>query len=128
MCARHTRPQLIAQLAAAIGAPFVLHRPEELMLYEYDASAMDMAEPDVVVVPASTAETAAALRIAAQAGWPVVPRGAGTGLSGGSVPEQGGVVVSLARMDRVLEIDTESRAARVQAGVVNLELSEYAAP
>lgn len=123
-----SRPQLIAQLAAAIGSTFVLHRPEELMLYEYDASAMDMAEPDVVVVPANTAEVAATLKIAAQAGWPVVPRGAGTGLSGGSVAEQGGVVVSLARMDKVLRIDPVSRTALVQAGVVNVELSEYTAP
>ncbi len=80
-----SREQIIAQLRAAIGAPYVLARPEELMLYEYDASALDMAVPDVVVVDTSTAEVAAAVRIGAAAGWPVVARGAGTGLSGGSV-------------------------------------------
>lgn len=128
MNTRHTRSELIAQLTAAIGPQHTLHRAEELMLYEYDASALDMAEPDVVVVPANTAEVAAVVRIAAAAGWPVIARGAGTGLSGGSVAAAGGLVVSLARLDRVLMIDAVSRSARVQAGVVNVELSEYAAP
>src|SRR5262245_15047895 len=97
------------------------------MLYEYDASALDMAEPDVVVVPASTEEVAAAVRIGAAAGWPVVARGAGTGLSGGSVPALGGLVVSLARLDRILRIDPINRVAVVQPGVVNLELTYAAA-
>jgi glycolate dehydrogenase FAD-linked subunit len=122
------RAQLIAQLQEAVGAEAVLHRPEELMLYEYDASALDLAVPDVVVVPSSTAEVAAAVRVGAAAGWPLVARGAGTGLSGGSVAAAGGLVVSLARLDRILRIDPVSRVAVVQPGVVNLELSTAAAP
>src|SRR5262245_46188492 len=98
------------------------------MLYEYDASALDMAVPDVVVVPADTAEVAAAVRIGAAAGWPIVARGAGTGLSGGSVPAAGGLVISLARLDRILSIDPASRVAVVQPGVVNVQLSAAAAP
>ena len=98
------------------------------MLYEYDASALDMALPDVVVVPVNTTEVAAAVRIGAAAGWPVVARGAGTGLSGGSVPAAGGLVVSLARLDRILRIDPTNRLAVVQPGVVNVELSAAAAP
>jgi glycolate oxidase len=97
------------------------------MLYEYDASALDMDLPDVVVVPASTAEVAAAVRIGAAAGWPIVARGAGTGLSGGSVPAAGGLVISVARLNRILRIDPESRSAVIQPGVVNVDLSAAAA-
>jgi glycolate oxidase len=125
---RLPRGELIARLQAALDPAAVLHRPEELMLYEYDASALDMAEPDVVVVPVSTAQVAAVVRIGAEAGWPIVARGAGTGLSGGSVPALGGLVVSLARLDRILRIDPVNRVAVVQPGVVNLELSYAAAP
>jgi glycolate oxidase len=125
---RLPRAELIRQLEAALGAGTVLHRPEELMLYEYDGSALDLATPDVVVVPATTDEVAAAVRIGAAAGWPVVPRGAGTGLSGGSVAAAGGLVVALTRFSRVLRIDPENRLAVVGAGVVNTDLSELAAP
>jgi glycolate oxidase len=117
------RETLIAALQSAIGPRYVLHRPEELMLYEYDGSALDQAMPDAVVVPGSTAEVAAALAVAAAMGVPVVARGAGTGLAGGSVPQQGGVVVSMARLDRVLAVDLASRTAVVQPGVVNSDLS-----
>lgn len=122
------REQLIAQLQAAIGTRYVLHRHEELMLYEYDASALDLAAPEIVVVPASTAEVVRVVDIAVAAGWPVVARGAGTGLSGGSVPAAGGVVVSLARLNQVLKIDPVARRAVVQPGVVNVDLSAAAAP
>jgi glycolate oxidase len=121
-----SRDALIAQLQAALGAAAVLHRPEELMLYEYDASALDIAVPDVVVVPDATAQVAAAVRIGAAAGWPLVARGAGTGLSGGSVPAAGGLVISLARLDQILRIDPQDRLAVVQPGVVNVELSAAA--
>src|SRR6266511_1870998 len=99
---RLSRAALIARLQSALDPATVLHRHEELMLYEYDASALDMAEPDVVVVPSSTEEVAAAVRVGAAAGWPIVARGAGTGLSGGSVAALGGLVVSLARLDQIL--------------------------
>jgi glycolate oxidase len=119
---------LIARLQAAIGPGAVLHRREELMLYEYDGSAIDMAEPDIVIVPASTEDVAAAVRIAAAGGWPIVARGAGTGLSGGSVPAMGGLVVSLARLDRIRRIDPDNRQAVVQPGGVYGELSAATEP
>jgi len=122
------RDELIAALRAAIDRRYVLSRPEELMLYEYDGSALDQATPEVVVVPGSTAEVAACVAVAARLGVPVVARGAGTGLAGGSVPEQGGLVVSLARLDKVLSIDPAARTAVVQPGVVNTDLSAAAAP
>ena len=120
--------QLVTDLSVAIGARYVLWRPEELMMYEYDGSALDLARPDVVVVPHSTAEVAACVRIAAAAGMPIVARGGGTGLSGGSVPAAGGVVISTGRMARVLAVDEVSRTARVQPGLINTDLSEHTAP
>lgn len=125
---RVERDTLIAQLQSVLGSDSVLHRREELMLYEYDASALDMAEPDIVVAPVDTDEVAAAVRIGAAAGWPIVARGAGTGLSGGSVAAAGGLVISLARLDKILRIDPVGRIAVVQPGVVNLDLSTAAAP
>jgi glycolate oxidase len=121
---RASRENLVHQLRAVLPPEAVLSRPEELMLYEYDGSALDMAAPDVVVAPVNDAEVAAAVRIAAEAGWPVVARGAGTGLSGGSVPAEGGLVLSLARLDRLVAVDAESRLAVVQPGLVNVDLSE----
>jgi FAD/FMN-containing dehydrogenases len=77
------------------------------------------------VLPATTEETAAVVQIANRAGMPIVPRGAGTGLSGGATPIHGGIVISTARMERVLEVDVRNRRARVQPGVINWELSQY---
>ncbi|MFV9507910.1 MAG: FAD-binding oxidoreductase [Oscillochloridaceae bacterium umkhey_bin13] len=122
------QPQLIAELATVVGRRYVLTRPEELMLYEFDGSALDQASPDLVVVPASTAEVAGCLRIAATYGVPVVARGAGTGLAGGSVPITGGMVVSTARLNRVLAIDPQARTATVEPGVVNVDLSVATLP
>lgn len=118
------RDILVARLQAAIGADAVLHRPEELMLYEFDGSALDLATPELVVAPRDTAQVAAAVRIGSDAGWPIVARGAGTGLSGGAVPAAGGLVIALTRMDRILSIDAHARLAIVQPGVVNTELSD----
>ena len=118
---------LIARLKDAIGAGYVLYRPEELMLYEYDGSALDQSAPDLVVVPATTEEVAAVVRLAHAAGVALVPRGAGTGLAGGSVPDQGGIVLSMARLDKVLAVDPLGRTATVQPGVINVELSQLVA-
>src|SRR5690606_5751558 len=113
---RLSRDELLARLRAALPPEAVLARPEELMLYEYDGSALDMAAPEVVVAPGDAQQVAAAVRVAAEAGWPIVARGAGTGLSGGSVPSEGGLVISTARLDRVLSVDPEGRLAVVQPG------------
>jgi glycolate oxidase len=84
---------------------------------------VDKARPDFVVFPRSTEEVASILRIAAEHGTPVVGRGAGTGLSGGSIPREGGIVIGFARMNRILEIDVANERAVVQPGVVNLDIS-----
>ncbi len=107
---------------AIMGADGVLWLPEDLMLYEYDGLSA-MRTPDAVVFPTMTEQVVRMSKLAAEKKIPVIPRGAGTGLSGGAVVTQGGIVVSLARMKKILEIDLENQRARVQPGVVNTDLS-----
>jgi glycolate oxidase len=123
-----TRPsKLVRELQAALGARWVLHLPEDLLVYEYDAT-IDRGAPEVVVLPANAADVAAAVRIARKFGVPVTARGAGTGLSGGAIPCEGGVVITTARMNRILELDVENRLAVVEPGVINLDISRAAEP
>lgn len=122
-----SRDQLIAALIETLGPDAVLHQPYDLMLYEYDAY-VERAVPAVVVLPSTTEQVAAAVRLANQAGIPFLARGAGTGLSGGAIASGGGMVISLARMRRILSIDPVNLRAVVQPGVVNSDLSEAAAP
>jgi glycolate oxidase len=105
-----------------VGPRGYLDRPEDLTLYEYDAS-VDKARPELVVFPRTTEEVAAIVRITAQHGVPIVGRGAGTGLSGGAIPLAGGVMIGFARMNRILEIDIENERAVLQPGVVNLDIT-----
>ena len=119
--------ELHRALTALLGEAQVLSRPHELQLYEYDG-AVDTAVPDAVVIPRDTADVAALARFCSEHAIPIVPRGAGTGLSGGAIPVEGGVVVSFARMSRILELDVASLRAVVQPGLVNLHLSTAAAP
>ncbi len=118
---------LVKDLEAIVGPRAVLSSPYDLMLYEYDAS-IDRSRPDVVVFPASTAEVSAIVKVANKRGVPFVARGAGTGLSGGAVPLQGGIVIAFQRMNRILSIDYANLRAVVQPGVVNLHLSNAMTP
>ena len=122
-----TSPALIRELKAALGKRWVLHAPEDLLVYEYDAT-IDRSLPEAVVLPESTEEVAAAVGISRRYGLPVTARGAGTGLSGGAIPCVGGVVIVTTRMSRILELDAENRLAVVQPGVINLDISKAAAP
>src|SRR5690242_6695466 len=116
------RQALIAELIKIFGPDEVLHTPEDRMVYEYDFS-IDSHLPDIVVFPAHTEQVSQLMALAARENLVVVPRGAGTGLSGGAIAVNGGVVVSMARMKRLLKFDRENRYAVVQPGHVNLELS-----
>ena len=114
-------------LARALGSDGVLVAPEDLASYAFDAYSEDRL-PAAAVLPRSAQEVAAVVRVARAFGLPIVARGAGTGLCGGAVPSSGGIVVSFARMNRILEIDPANRRALVQPGVVNLDLSTATAP
>ena len=118
---------LATRLRGALAAESVFEATEDVIMYEYDYG-LDRAMPDVVALPRTTAEVQLLVREAAAAGVPIVARGAGTGISGGSVPARGGLIISTSRMNRVLEIDAENRCAVIEAGVVNLDLSKVAEP
>ena len=117
----------IAELRRMLGAAAVVADPTALMTYETDAFVGDVHQPHVVVLPQTTEQVAAVVQLAGSNGVPIVPRGAGTGLSGGATPSSGGVVISTTRMDKILEVDTRNRRARVQSGVINWEFSQYLA-
>ncbi len=122
------RPALLAALLKILPADGIVHQPEELSAYECDGLSAYRCTPLVVVLPESIEQVQAVLRLCAAHGIPVVARGAGTSLSGGSLPHAQGVVLSLARFNRILEVDPRGRTARVQPGVRNLAISEAAAP
>jgi len=119
---------VLAELRAVVGSDWVFADPDRLLVYETDALASKPFPPQAVVLPTSTEEVAQVMGILHRQRIPVVPRGAGTGLSGGAVAVQGGVVVGTSRMNRVLEVDPENRRALLQCGVVNSTLSTAAAP
>jgi len=113
---------VVRQLEDLLGCDSVLSSPDELLLYEYDGS-VDQARPDYVVFPRTTADVSSIARISEKFGVPIVGRGAGTGLSGGALTLQGGILVVFSRMNRILKIDAENRRAIVQPGVVNLDVT-----
>jgi glycolate oxidase len=112
-----------SRLTDALGPAVVRTEPEDLAAYGFDAYS-DNTLPSAVIVPSDARQVAIAVRIAAECGEPVVPRGAGTGLCGGAVPARGGMVVSFSRMNRLLELDVRNRRARVEPGMINLDLSK----
>ena len=121
------KAEVVQELSTLLGERHVLHMPYDLALYEYDAS-IERGQPEIVVFPSTTQEVAAIVKIAARHGVPIVPRGAGTGLSGGAVPIRGGIVIAFARMNRILEVDFENLRAVVQPGLVNLHLTTAISP
>ena len=114
---------ILRSIEAIVGTRHCLHAPADLVLYEYDGG-VDKGRPDAVVLPKSTEEVAALVRLANQHQLPVVGRGAGTGLSGGSIPRAGGIMIGFARMNRILEVDYDNECAVVEPGVVNLEITQ----
>ena len=98
------KKELITSLEEIVGPENVLSSEMDLMLYSYDAS-LDKAKPDVVVLPDSTEEVSKIMALANQEKLPILGRGSGTNLTGGTVPVKGGIVVHFSRMNRILEID-----------------------
>ncbi len=114
--------QLLSTLQAELGRSAVLLDDHDRKLYEYDGG-VDKSVPDAVVFPRTTEDVVFLVKAAAASHTPIVGRGAGTGLSGGSIARAGGLLVSFARMNRILEIDIPNERAIVQPGVVNLDIS-----
>src|SRR5947208_929334 len=120
--------QLRRELEAMLGRDGVLSDPEELLVYESDGLTLFRALADFVVFPRSAEDVAAIVRLTNRESLPFVARGAGTGLSGGCLPAEGGVVISLMRMNRVLEVDYDNQIVVVEPGLVNLHLSWKVGP
>jgi len=118
------RAEIGAALEKLVGPGGVIGGERELKPFETDGFAAYRRLPLAVVLPTTTAEVAAVMRFCHGEGIKVVPRGAGTSLSGGAIPEEDAVVIGLSRMSRILEIDLPNRFARVQAGVTNLAISD----
>ncbi len=119
---------LIKKLQAFLPADAVLHETEDLKPYECDGLSAYRQTPMIVVLPESESQVVQILKLCYAMQIPVVARGAGTGLSGGALPHANGVLVSLAKLNCMLEIDPLARTARVQPGVRNLAISEAAKP
>src|ERR1700693_3162783 len=120
------RPQVLSELRTMVGRDHVIEGAHDLHIFARDAS-IEGAMPDAVVLPSTTQEVAATMKVAAKHAVPIVPRGAGTGLSGGAVTIHGGIALQMTRMRRILEIDPIAQTALVEPGVVNQELSLAAA-
>jgi glycolate oxidase len=119
-------PAAIAELCRALSPERVFSDPSDLIVWEYDGT-IEKGQPQVVVFPESAADVSAAVKIARRYDLPIVPRGAGTGLSGGAVAAVGGVLIATTKMNHVLEVDVANRTALVEPGLVNLELSKAVA-
>jgi glycolate oxidase len=113
---------VVEELRRIVGREAVIDSANDLRIFERDAS-IEGALPDAVVLPATTEQVAGVIKVAAQHHIPVVPRGAGTGLSGGAVTIRGGIALQVTRMRRILELDPVAQTALVEPGVVNQELS-----
>ncbi len=115
------------RMAEVVGAGNVITDAAELLVYEADGLTHGRTRPALVVLPGSTEEVVGVVAIAREAGMPLVPRGAGTGLSGGARPVEGSAVVSLSRMRRILEVDLANGWIRVEPGVINLDVTRAVA-
>ncbi len=118
------RETIVAGLAALVGKDAVIHDSAATVAYECDAFVAYRCPPLAVVLPSTTEEVAAILRFCSQHALPVIPRGAGTSLAGGALPTADSIVLGIARMNRVLEIDTANRFVTVQSGITNLAVSQ----
>ncbi len=120
------RKAFVQELSEIVGDRYVLTEKEDVIVYEQDGSILQVM-PEIVVLPANAEQVSAVVRAARRENLPIVPRGSGTGLAGGAVPAEGGIVLSLARMNRILEIDLSNRVAIVEPGVINIDVTKAVA-
>ncbi|BCJ86822.1 FAD-linked oxidase C-terminal domain-containing protein [Effusibacillus dendaii] len=119
-----SRDRLIEQLQSIVGEQSVLYKPDDLVAYECDGLTIYKKRPRAVVFPANAEQVAAVVKLLNREKQPFIPRGAGTGLSGGAIPINGEVLISLVKMKRLLEVDYRNRTAVVEPGYVNLRLTK----
>ena len=115
--------QIVARLEALLGRDAVVSTPEEVRAYECDALTAYRCPPLAVVLPRTTEQVADAVRVCAEEGVPIVPRGAGTSLAGGSLPTADSVLLGVARLNQVLDVDYPNRVVHVQTGITNLAVT-----
>jgi glycolate oxidase len=125
---RARQAELVAALRRVLPARSLLVEAEDTRPYDCDALMLYRQLPMAVALPETEAEASAVLKLCSAMKVPIVPRGAGTGLSGGALPDAAGLLLSLARLNRIVELDPRARTATVQPGVRNLAISEAAAP
>ena len=116
------KQSVVQELIDIVGGQFVLYAPEDLLVFEYDGS-QEKGLPEVVVVPSSAEEVSRIVQLARRENIPIVPRGAGTSISGGAIAAAGGILLAMSRLKRVLEVDPVNMIAVVEPGLVNLDLS-----
>jgi len=121
-------PSLLAEFRAIVGPRSVITSPEELRTYDADALTNVRVLPRAVLLPSSTEQVQSILRLCHRERLPFVARGAGTGLSGGALPVEDGIVISLARMNRILEVDLPNARVTVEPGVINLDVTARVLP
>src|SRR5579863_3759055 len=114
---------ILRELRAIVGVRGLITSPEELRTYDSDALTTFRAMPRAVLLPASTEEVQAIVRVCHREKIPFVARGSGTGLSGGALPVENGIVISLTRMNRILEVDLANAQVVVEPGVLNLDVT-----
>src|SRR5215467_5006473 len=118
---------VISGFSAIVGPTGILTQAEDLVPYSFDGTAGLRQRPGAVVFPRSTADVARCVELAVKSSLPIVTRGSGTGLSGGSVPATGSLVLCLAQMDKILDVDPRNLTLRAQAGAVTQAIDEAAA-
>jgi len=118
--------KLIRALRAIVGERYLLVEPEDVIVYEQDGSIFQVM-PEIVVLPGDVEQVVAVIKAAKEANVAIVPRGSGTGLAGGAVPAEGGIVLSMARLDRILKIDLDNQIAIVEPGVINIDITKAVA-
>ena len=116
--------RMVEELSDILGKGSVLTSLEDLIVYETDALTLFKGKPYAVILPSSTEEVSKSVKICCRENVPFIPRGAGTSLSGATNPENGAIIISFSRMNKVIEIDIDNCLAVVEAGLVNIHLSE----
>ena len=117
--------RLVNRLREIVGEGGVLYNAEELLVYECDGYTVEKKVPDVVVFPTSTEQVVAVVKLCNELDVPFIPRGAGTSLAGGTLPIGGGVMITLTRMKKILEVNLRDRYAVCEPGLVNLHLTNH---